>query len=47
MKPGKAAVPDDIAMELIQNASTELQDELFKLVNDIHYRRDLKRLQGL
>ncbi|VVC29974.1 Endonuclease/exonuclease/phosphatase,Reverse transcriptase domain [Cinara cedri] len=31
MKTGKAAGTDDIAMELIQNASTELQDELFKL----------------
>ncbi|KAL4141626.1 hypothetical protein QTP88_004234 [Uroleucon formosanum] len=36
MKTGKATGTDDIAMELIQNASTELQDELFKLVNDIY-----------
>lgn len=35
MKTGKAAGTDGIAMELIQNASTELQYELFKLVNDI------------
>jgi len=36
MKTGKAAGTDDIAMELIQNASTELQDELFILVNDLY-----------
>ena len=36
MKTGKAAGIDNIAMELIQNASKELQDELFKLVNDIY-----------
>jgi hypothetical protein len=35
MKTYKATGIDDIAMELIQNASTELQNELFKLVNDI------------
>jgi len=36
IKTGKAAGTDDIAMELIQNVSTELQEELFKLVNDIY-----------
>jgi hypothetical protein len=36
MKTCKATGIDDIAMELIQNVSTELQDKLFKLVNDIY-----------
>jgi len=36
MNTGKAAGTDDIAMELIQNENTELQNKLFKLVNDIY-----------
>jgi hypothetical protein len=36
MKICKAADIDDLAIELIQNENTELQDELFKLVNDIY-----------
>lgn len=36
MKTCKAAGKDDISMELIQNVSIELQEELFKLVNEIY-----------
>jgi hypothetical protein len=47
MKTCKAAGIDDISMELIQHLSTELQDELFKLMNVcIHYERDPQSFQG-
>lgn len=36
MKICKADGIENIAIELIQKASTELQDELFKLVNNIY-----------
>ncbi|VVC27978.1 Hypothetical protein CINCED_3A005383 [Cinara cedri] len=32
---------DDISMELIQNVSTEIQNELFKLVNDIYTTEEI------
>lgn len=48
MKTYKAIGVDDIAIELIRNSSTEIQDKLFKLVNDkyiyIYYGKDPKRL---
>lgn len=44
MKTFKAAGIDSIAMELIQNASAEIQDEPFKLVNDLYPGRDPRKL---
>lgn len=43
MKTGKAAGTDDIGMELIQNESTELQDELFILVNDVYTTGEISK----
>jgi hypothetical protein len=43
MKTCEAAGIDDIAMKLIKNASTELQYELFKLVNDIYITGEIPK----
>jgi hypothetical protein len=43
MKTCKAAVIDDIAMELIRNVCTEIQDEIFKLVNDMYTMEEIHK----